>query len=63
MIPKKPALGHLTRGREPVSRLREALATNFVWLDASAGEARSEKIMLHETSQSGMTIRRIVIPL
>jgi hypothetical protein len=32
----------------PVSRLREALAPSVVELDASAGEARSEKIMLQE---------------
>jgi hypothetical protein len=29
----------------PVSRLREALAPLIAWLDASAGEGRSEKIM------------------
>jgi hypothetical protein len=32
----------------PVSRLREALATELRWLDASAGEAGSEKIMLRQ---------------
>ena len=32
---------------EPVSRLREALGTFVIRLDASAGEGRSEKIMLH----------------
>jgi len=32
----------------PVSRLREALGLSFVWLDASAGEGRSEKIMLQQ---------------
>jgi hypothetical protein len=26
---------------------------NFVWLDASAGEARSEKIMLEQEDKSG----------
>ena len=31
-----------------VSRLREALAGSHLWIDASAGEGRSEKIMLHE---------------
>ena len=31
---------------ELVSRLREALAGGSFWLDASAGEGRSEKIML-----------------
>jgi len=30
----------------PVSRLREAFVGFIVWLDASAGEGRSEKIML-----------------
>jgi hypothetical protein len=32
----------------PVSRLREALVWFLVLLDASAGEGRSDKIMLHE---------------
>jgi hypothetical protein len=32
----------------PVSRLREALARPIISFDASAGEGRSEKIMLHE---------------
>jgi hypothetical protein len=32
----------------PVSRLREALGMAVIWLDASAGEGRSEKIMLHQ---------------
>jgi uncharacterized protein len=35
----------LARGWQPVSRLREALDRLFVWPDASAGEARSDKIM------------------
>jgi hypothetical protein len=39
MIPKK---------WEPVSRLREALARLVNWLDASAGEGRSEKITLNK---------------
>jgi hypothetical protein len=30
----------------PVSRLGEASALLSIWLDASAGEGRSEKIML-----------------
>jgi hypothetical protein len=30
----------------PVSRLREAVARPNSWVDASAGEGRSEKIML-----------------
>jgi hypothetical protein len=46
MIPKKPA-PHLMRV-VPVSRLREALARLVIGLDASAGEGRSEKIMLQE---------------
>jgi hypothetical protein len=35
-------------GWVPVSRLREALARLAIWLGASAGEGRSEKIMLQE---------------
>jgi hypothetical protein len=31
----------------PVSRLREALVPSSVEIEASAGEARSDKIMLH----------------
>jgi hypothetical protein len=38
----------LDPGWAPVSRLREALARLVVRLDASAGEGRSEKIMLDE---------------
>jgi hypothetical protein len=38
----------LDAGWAPVSRLREAFAQFVAWLDASAGEGRSEKIMLHE---------------
>jgi hypothetical protein len=49
-------------GWVPVSRLREALARLVIWLDASAGEGRSEKIMLQAISDGGMTIRRKVIP-
>jgi hypothetical protein len=45
MIPKKPAADC---GVVPVSRLREALECSFVWLDASAGEGRSEEIMIHQ---------------
>jgi hypothetical protein len=44
MIPKKPA-PHFDAGWGPVSRLREARAPVVVWLDASPGEARSDKIM------------------
>jgi hypothetical protein len=32
----------------PVSRLREASAQPITWLDASAGEGRSDKIMLQQ---------------
>jgi hypothetical protein len=32
----------------PVSRLREAMEPLMIWLDASAGEGRSEKIMLQQ---------------
>jgi hypothetical protein len=37
----------------PVSRLREALARLIVWLDAPAGEGRSEKIMRHQQAKAG----------
>jgi hypothetical protein len=36
----------LIRGWAPVSRLREALPNFVLSFDASAGEGRSEKIML-----------------
>jgi hypothetical protein len=39
------ALAHDPEKWVPVSRLREAVAPFVVWLDASAGEGRSEKIM------------------
>jgi hypothetical protein len=41
--PEKACPG-LDPGWVPVSRLREALARLAIWLDASAGEGRSEKI-------------------
>jgi hypothetical protein len=44
--PEKACPG-LDPGWVPVSRLREALARLVIWLEASAGEGRSEKIMLH----------------
>jgi hypothetical protein len=37
----------------PVSRLREAMARLIIWLDASAGEGRSEKIMLLQKAKAG----------
>jgi hypothetical protein len=39
------ALAHDPEKWVPVSRLREALGRSSFWLEASAGEARSEKIM------------------
>jgi hypothetical protein len=39
------------------------MAGFVVWLDASAGEGRSEKIMLKRKGKGGMTIRRKVITL
>jgi hypothetical protein len=45
--PEKACPG-LDPGWVPVSRLREALARLVIWLDASAGEGRSKKIMLHQ---------------
>jgi hypothetical protein len=47
MIPKKPALAKAGLDTR-FSRLREALARPITWFDASAGEGRSEKIMLHQ---------------
>jgi hypothetical protein len=43
-----PASEHDPEKWVPVSGLREALARLVVWLDASAGEGRSEKIMLQQ---------------
>jgi hypothetical protein len=54
MIPKKPARTRIKSGAscdpgwEPVSRLREALVWFGIWVGASAGEGRSEKIMLQQ---------------
>jgi len=45
--PEKACPG-LDPGWKPVSRLREAQASVVVSLDASAGEGRSEKIMLKQ---------------
>jgi len=36
----------------PVSRLREALAPLITWLDASAGEGRSQQIMLEQQAKA-----------
>jgi hypothetical protein len=41
----------LIRGWKPLSRLREALPSRFRTFDASAGEARSEKIMLKQQAK------------
>jgi hypothetical protein len=48
---------------EPVSRLREAQARSFNWLDASAGEGRSEKDHAQTEKESRMMIQRKIIPL
>jgi hypothetical protein len=45
MIPKKPA-PDLIRGGYRFPACAEPLALFIVWLDASAGEGRSEKIMI-----------------
>src|SRR5262245_30425894 len=44
MIPKKPA-PHLMRGGYRFPACAKPVARFVVWLDASAGEGRSEKIM------------------
>jgi hypothetical protein len=41
-------LEHDPEKRAPVSGLREAPAGFIIWLDASAGEGKSEKIMLQQ---------------
>jgi hypothetical protein len=38
---------------EPVSRLREAFSNHLHFVDASAGEGRSEKIMLEQKARAG----------
>jgi hypothetical protein len=48
MIPKKRA-PHLMRGRNRFPACAKPLVGFIVWLGASAGEGRSEKIMLQET--------------
>jgi hypothetical protein len=45
MIPKKPA-PHLFRGGNRFPACAKPVVEFVVWLDASAGEGRSEKIML-----------------
>ncbi len=47
MIPKKPA-PHLMRGGYRFPACAKPVARFFIWLDASAGEGRSEKIMLNQ---------------
>jgi hypothetical protein len=51
MIPKSMPLD-LIRGWKPVSRLREALPPRFHTVDASAGEARSKKIILKQQAKA-----------
>jgi hypothetical protein len=49
MIPKKPApeaAGDAIRGGNRFPACAKPAALSVVWLDASAGEGRSEKIML-----------------
>jgi hypothetical protein len=50
MIPKKPA-PHLMRGGYRFPACAKPLARFIVLLDASAGEARSEKIMLNQKTE------------
>jgi hypothetical protein len=52
MIPKKPA-PHLMRGGYRFPACAKPKQKFVVWLDASAGEARSEKIMLQEEVRAG----------
>jgi hypothetical protein len=47
MIPKKPA-PDLIRGGHRFPACAKPVEGSFIWLDASAGEGRSEKIMHHE---------------
>jgi hypothetical protein len=42
---------------KPVSRLREALAWSDLWINASAGEGRSDKIMRPKTTNTGLWSR------
>jgi len=50
MIPKKPA-PDMFRGGCRFPTCAKPLAS-VVWLDASAGEGRSEKIMLHQQDKA-----------
>jgi hypothetical protein len=52
MMPKKACPGR-DPGWVPVSRLREALVRFVIWLGASAGEGRSEKIVLLQQGRAG----------
>jgi hypothetical protein len=47
MIPKKPA-PHSMRGGNRFPACANPFEDTFIWLDASAGEGRSEKIMFRE---------------
>jgi hypothetical protein len=62
MIPKKPA-PHSVRGGYRFPACAKSVARLCIWLDASAGEAKSEKIMRQQESKSAMTIQREVIAL
>jgi hypothetical protein len=62
MIPRRPA-PDLIRGVQRFPACAKPVAWFSIRLDASAGEGRSEKIMLKQTSASVMTIRRKVITL
>jgi hypothetical protein len=57
MIPKKPA-PRLMRGGRRFPACAKPGIVPAVWIGASAGVGRSEKIMLEQKSQSGMMIRK-----
>jgi hypothetical protein len=52
MIPKKPA-PHLMRGGYRFPACAKPWHDFDIWLDAPAGEGRSEKIMLNQEAKAG----------
>jgi hypothetical protein len=53
----------IPKGGHRFSACAKPLARLVLWLDASAGEGWSDKIMLKQIRQSGMTLRTNVIAL
>jgi hypothetical protein len=62
MIPKRP-VPDLIRDVQRFPACAKPVAMSIVWRDASAGEGRSEKIMLKQKAKAGGRFEDKIIPL